>query len=167
MSVTESGLAETLAFLQSEEFDKLITATKEFWDECDYMGKAGTPEEEIGALREQATRQFGVTVPEGYIAFLRKERFVKCGGFELYPCGVAADMESGDGRYFRIGREHENDCAYDTMAGKYVILQKDAEKETYESFAALFKTVMQYVLPDDKLYKLYPALKGCNIKSWR
>jgi len=195
MSITESGFDKTLGFLQSEEFDKLIAATKEFWDECDYMGNPGASEKEIDKLAKKFKKLYSVPAPEGYIAFMKKLKGFKYNKFDIYPCGMAAAVNEKGDPYFIFGHDDKNRLAYNPETGKYVILKidyrafemsvtpvighdtkgrpvrvKKAETkgsvakceviETYESFADLFKTVMMYTLPDDKLQKIYPELKG-------
>ena len=180
MSSTESGLEKTLEFLQSDEFDKLIAATKEFWDECDYM-KKGASEEEIAVMQAHCQKQFGVTVPEGYVAFLRKENGLRYNYNQIYDVEFFTctdgyretdwsvfeyndDLQDSPGkiRYLYIGYDKENRCAYDTHTGKYVLLKERTfiVLETYVSFAVLFKTLMMLALPANKLQKIYPHLEG-------
>lgn len=189
MNAAESGFEKTLTFLQSEEFDKLIAITKEFWDECDYMGNPGATEKEIGKLVKRFKKLHKIPAPEGYIAFMKELNGFKYSVFEIYPCSKAIDFNKKDKRYFSIGCGNKNFLAYAPETGKYVKLERNtyafervtghdikgrpirvrkAEKnipiyktaETYESFADLFKTVMMYTLPEDKLHKVYPELKG-------
>jgi len=180
MCSTESDLDKTLAFMQSEEFDKLIAATKEFWDECDYMGNPGAAEDDIIKLKETFTGFHKAPAPEGYFAFLRKLNGFKYRDFDIYSCEQAVN-EHWVGFYFIFGTKKETFCSYDCGNGKYVTLAAEPfellsdtndegdsaivettyhTRETYDSFAELFKTILMHTLPAEKLCKVYPALKG-------
>ena len=181
MNITESGLNKTLAFLKSDEFDKLVAATKEFWDECDYMGNPGASDEDIDTMQKKCRERFGVCVPEGYVAFLRRENGLSYNYNQIYDLTffVCRDgysdsnywsvfeynddlQNDGKARFLYIGRDKENRCAYDTQTGKYVILKERTfvVLETYDCFADMFKTLLMFALPADKLQKVYPDLKG-------
>ena len=181
MNTQESGLDKTLAFLASEEFDKLIAATKEFWDECDYMGNPGAPDDVINTLKERYAEFYRAPAPEGYIAFMCKLDGFTYKDFDIYSCKEVMD-EHWDGFYFIFGTEKKTFCAYDYGSGKYVTLKSEPTRllsdtdsegnssyieeaiytpcETYDSFADMFKTIMMFTLPADKLNKVYPKLKG-------
>jgi len=200
MNINESDLDKTLAFLQSEEFDKLIAATKEFWDECDYMGmwSNGAPERELGKLTKRFNKLYSIPAPEGYAAFLRKLNGFKYGEFEIYPCkaAITASKKEKHNPYFIFGCDGEKILSYDHYDKLYAVRQidhsysyshsetderrrghdkkgrpvwvkeRDVDRvayktvETYDTFAEMFKTIMMYTLPSDKLHKVYPALKG-------
>ena len=150
MNATESGLENTRGFLRSAEFDNLIYATKEFWDECDYTGNPGAPEDDINRLIEKIRERNLCSAPEGYITFLRKQNGIRYKGLEVYSTyflDKAIDNRSrlglvGD-HFFLIGRKDEKYLAYDSQTGRYAIIGETEIVETYDSFAGLFRKLMQ------------------------
>ena len=113
----------TNIFLQSHEFDKLIAVTKEFWDECDYMGNPGAAKDDINKLTKRIKKLHTIPAPNGYIAFMKKLNGFKYKDFEIYSCREVKKVKQNAGRHFIFGKAGEKYLGYNNITGEYKLLR--------------------------------------------